>query len=226
VAVHVAILKRPYVEDVLAGTKTVESRMMKVRCPPFGQVRVGERLYLKVSAGPFRAIARAAAVHDFSDLTPEDMRELEARFRPRVGGDDAYWQSKRSSRCATFIELDGVEPIDVGPAYTKSMQAWHVLDGAADPIREVTLTAGAIRNRYVSLRGRSESLRRSGAVLCLPDGREIETGFYRGGSRLNWRGWQTYFERHAMRPGDAVRFLALGDRRYRVTFRRRTDPVG
>ena len=58
-SIHVAILKREYLRMVLSGQKTVESRLAKVRCPPFEQVVAGERLFFKASGGPFMAPAIA-----------------------------------------------------------------------------------------------------------------------------------------------------------------------
>lgn len=42
---HVAILKPNYIRDILAGTKTVESRLTKTNQPPHGRVETGERLF-------------------------------------------------------------------------------------------------------------------------------------------------------------------------------------
>jgi len=50
--IHVAILKPGYIQAILAGTKTIESRLTKTAQPPYGKVVTGERLYLKASGGP------------------------------------------------------------------------------------------------------------------------------------------------------------------------------
>ncbi|MEM9882154.1 MAG: hypothetical protein AAF800_04465 [Planctomycetota bacterium] len=222
-AVHVAILRAPYVAAILAGTKTVESRLTTTRRPPLDCLAVGERLYFKVSSGPFRATATVARVDQYADLDPRAVDALAKRYEPRVGGEPAYWRAKRGSSFAVFVHLADVEPIDVGPRYAvQHMRAWYVLDDAADPMREVTLTGGALRNHYVMLPNASPAMRRATLRLLLPDGRVVETGFYNDGPRLTWRGWGPYFDEHNLQPGDAVRLVALGGRRYRVTFVRRT----
>jgi hypothetical protein len=221
--IHVAILQPRYVQAILDGSKTVESRFMKLASsPPFRKVSAGERLFIKVSGGPFRATATASAVHDHADLTAADHDALQSRWRPSVGGDDAYWQMVRDRRCATFIELAGVEPLDVGPAFrVQNMRAWYVLDDNASPLLDCRLTGGALRNHYLVLPQVSPATQRSTVTLDLPDGQTIETGFYRDTSRLVWRGWKPYYEAHAMDEGDAVRLIAVASKRYRVAFLKR-----
>jgi len=233
-ACHVAILKRPYARAILAGTKTVESRLTRTAMPPWGRIERGQRIYIKVSAGPFVATARAGQVASHQGLTPARVEQLRRRYQPSVGGDHDYWRMKRDSRFAVFIELADVEPIDIGPAFKPiHMRAWHVLDDAADPIREATLTPGAIRNGYLTVNlditardippGVPTGVPTSVGMpppftLILPDQTEIQTGYARG-RMLRFRGWRRYFREHRLKPGDTVRFVHIGGGRYRVRFR-------
>ncbi|MFW6059224.1 MAG: ASCH domain-containing protein [Phycisphaeraceae bacterium] len=217
-ATHIAILQRPYLDLVLAGRKTLESRLTKTAQPPFGVVSPGDRIYLKRSGGPFAAIARAGDVHSYDNLTPTHIDKLRKRFNDRVRGNADYWRMKRNARYATFIELHDVAPIDVGPDYRKSAyKAWFVLPDAADPVLEVALTTGALRNGYVPIAGRADFFGAGDFELHLPDGQRITTDLYRA-QRIRWRSWRSYFETANAKPGDLVRFVALGQRRYRVVF--------
>lgn len=222
-ACHVAILRRPYVRAVLAGRKTVESRLTKSAVAPYGCVRSGERLFIKVSGGPFMATAVAGRVTCFDALTPGEVATLREQFNALVGGDAGYWQAKRDSRFATFIELCDVMPCEVGPRYGRSAyKAWHTLPDAASPVLDVTLTVGAVRNGYVSVAGRAAFFRDEALAMVLPDGRVVETTLYRG-RRVTWRGWRPYFAAHKMTAGDRVCFVALGGGRYRVGFSKRNS---
>lgn len=223
-AIHVAILKPAYIRAILDGRKTIESRLTIQDRPPYGVIHPGERLFIKASGGPFMATAIAGKVTQFSGLTPRRVEALQRRYRKRVGGDHAYWRSKRQSRFAVFIELRGVGPLEIGPTYPKvNMRAWHVLDDASSPLLETTLTEGAIRNRYLRLgKGHAAAETATPIVLQMPDGQTIHTEIARG-SMLRWRGWGAYYDQHQMRPGDRVCFVAIDPRTYRVSFHPRHD---
>ena len=216
VSVHVAILHKAYLKLVLTGEKTVESRLYRSARPPYGAIQPGERIYLKLAGGPFTALARAGRVEHHEALGPDDVDALHRRFEPAVRGGDAYWHAKRAARYATFVELVDVEPIDVGPAYrSDGYRAWFVLPDDADPVHDVTLSAGALRNRYV-IPGRWMT-RPPTIALHLPDGRVVTTQRTPRG-HLRWRGWGAYFHAHAVAAGDRVRFVRLGEATYRVSF--------
>ncbi len=218
--VHVAILKPSYLRAILDGRKTIESRLSKVACAPFGCVKRGERLFLKASGGPFMGTATAGEVMEWDSLTPQVVAEIERRYRPAIGGDDDYWQRKRDAVVATLIRLREVEPLDVGPAFAPAnMKAWHMLPDERDIVRDVGLSAGNIRQRHVSIKGASADLRQHSVTLIMPDGVEVATDFPPGKAMLRWRGWGRYFDAFAVAPGDTVRFVAVGPWRYRVTFR-------
>ncbi len=186
--------------------------------PPIGCARVGERVYIKQSGGPFRAMARIKAIDEHRDLTPRDVDALARRYNESVCGDPEYWKSKRGSRFASFITLSEVEAIDVGPNYAKSMRAWHTLEDEADVIRDFVLTDGAIRNRYARL----SNARGTRFTLLLPDGQQVNTDLVRG-NMFRWRGWGRYYEQHRMALGDRVQLIAIGGRRYRVCFVKRQE---
>jgi len=215
-AIHVAILKPAYVRLILDGVKTVESRLYRTPMPPIGAAHVGERVYVKQSAGPFRAVARIAAVKEYHDLTPDKVAALAARYNRAVCGDANYWRSKRDARYATFIRLTDVQPTNTGPMYAKSMRAWHVIDETPSQSLDYVLTRGGLRNRYARWPGNTGSRR---FTLLLPDGVRIDTDLTKG-RMFRWRGWGSYYQAHAMRPGDRVRLVALGQDRFRVQFLR------
>jgi hypothetical protein len=216
--IHVAILKPGYIRDILAGSKTIESRLTKTMQPPHGKIETGERLFLKASGGAFMATAIAGTVHTFEDMGPTDVKQLRKRYGKPIGGDDAYWDMKWDSRFATLIELKEVEPLSVGPKYKVAyMKAWYVLDEKLSPLRDWVITAGALRNNYACLpkppgaQSRTEQV----VTLVLPDGSSIETELA-AGRRLRWRGWAAVYQATDARAGDRLRFVAIGQRRYAV----------
>jgi predicted transcriptional regulator len=221
-SIHVAILKPTYARMILDGKKTVESRLTRTAQPPYRAIESGERIFIKASAGPFMATAIAGLIEQHQGLEPRDIQRLHRHHNNAVCGDDAYWELKENSRFAVFIHLTQVEPIEVGPAYNKSMRAWHVLDESLSPLMDISLTDGAIRNRYLSLPGVSQKMRSRPVTLLMPDGQEIVTGFADGKPRLRWRGWGSYYDEYRLLSGDTVRLIALQGGLYRVEFRHTT----
>jgi len=222
---HVAILKKPFLDAVLAGRKTVESRLMKKPVPPWDCCEAGDAIFFKESGGRFRAFAHADRVLQFQDLRPAEVLSLGERWDHLVRGGDAYWRSRRESAFAVLIGLRLVSPLPIGPDYPRSpWRAWHVVRASTDAVRpadrlvlDSRVTRGAIQNRYVLLPARRELLTEAAFRLQMPDGRDVRTDAYRG-ARIRWRGWGEYFDRHAVRPGDVVRFVRIGEARYRVFF--------
>jgi len=113
-AAHLVVLKGPYLDAALAGTKRVESRLSRTRCAPFGQVAPGDVLLLKESCGPLRACARAGRVLTYANLAPADVEELRRRHNHLIAGPAAYWRDKRRARFATLVWLEEVEPVPLG----------------------------------------------------------------------------------------------------------------
>jgi len=83
-------------------------------------------------------------------------------------------------------------------------------------VRDFVLTDGAIRNRYACLPAVSGKLRDKPVTLLLPDGEAVQTQLVKG-RQVRWRGWGALYTQSNARPGDRVRFVAAGPRRYRVS---------
>jgi ASC-1-like (ASCH) protein len=237
---HVAILLKRYIDLILQGSKTIESRLTRTACAPYRRIEPGDRIYFKESSGPYRAMAVAGEVFFYEGLTPTAVEALRRRHNEAIRGEEGYWARKRQSRYATLIALRDVRTVATGPAVAPSRGiAWFVLGRgrcsvtpARDRVVRVTLTPGAIRNRYVRLpRGVGPAMvggvslnggRPTGKPLelALPDGRLIATEVL--GSRLiRWRGWGAYFEAHGVQAGDEVCFVPTGRGRYGVGFVKR-----
>jgi hypothetical protein len=112
---HVAVLLPRYVDLLLAGRKTVESRLSLTRREPLCAVAPGERIYFKERGGPIRAVATVEAAEFFGPLTPRLVRMLRGRLNAGVMGDAAYWAAKAEARYASFFHLSDVEPALQGP---------------------------------------------------------------------------------------------------------------
>jgi ASC-1-like (ASCH) protein len=124
---HLVILKKPYLDAILAGRKTIESRFTRTRHYFFGQVQAGDRLFLKVSSGAVCAVATVAAVKYFENLTPEQMGDIKRRYNHYIQADEQYWQSKADCRFGFLARLENVGLIEPRQISKKDWRAWVVL---------------------------------------------------------------------------------------------------
>ncbi len=124
---HLVILKKPYLDAILDGSKTVESRLMKSRIQPFGCIESGDKLFFKQSSGPVCAIATAGAVKSFENLTPAKVAEIKSKYNQHILGSDEYWQSKSDSVFCVLTRIESVKPIDHIWIKKKDWRAWVVL---------------------------------------------------------------------------------------------------
>ena len=119
------MLKREYIDAILDGRKTVESRLSRTRREPLHAVQVGDVVYFKESSGGYRAAARVKRVEFFEDLSPRDVQAIRRRVNDQVLGSRAYWHGKRSAKYATLVWIENVKHITRGPHIRRLYgQAW------------------------------------------------------------------------------------------------------
>jgi len=131
---HVAVVHRKYAELILSGQKKAELRLTKNRVVPFGVVRRGDTVFIKIASGPICCCATVRLVEQYENLTPADIRRLRLTVNDTVMGDSAFWKLKSSARYATLVHLADVKPCDEAPGLTEARAgnpraAWLVLDG-------------------------------------------------------------------------------------------------
>ena len=124
---HLVILKKPYFDAILSGQKQIESRFTKTKREPFGQIQPGDKLLLKISSGPVCAIATAAAVKSFENLTPQKIEQVKEEYNHGIKGSNQIWQSKADCRFGLLIWLTDVEPIEPVWIHKKDWRAWVIL---------------------------------------------------------------------------------------------------
>lgn len=129
---HLVILKRPYLEAILAGGKTLELRLTRARRPMRGRVCPRDRLLLKASGGMVRALATVEAVEHYEDLTPERIFEIRRRYGTRIGGDDTVWTRMMDCRSGFLVRLADVRPIEPIRIDKKDSRAWVLLKEGRD----------------------------------------------------------------------------------------------
>jgi ASC-1-like (ASCH) protein len=124
---HLVILKKPYLDAILAGQKRIESRFTRIKREPFGQVAPGDTLFLKESSGPVCAIATIIAVKTFENLTPGKINEIKQQFNHYILADEQYWRSKADCKFGLLVWLKDIKPIEPVRIHKKDWRAWVIL---------------------------------------------------------------------------------------------------
>lgn len=111
-ALHVAVMREPYMTLLLEGRKTVESRFSVNRVSPFGEVKAGDVLALKAQSGPLLGLALVehAAFYELDAATLADIR---IRFGTRLCADGEFWDSRAGARYGSLLRV--TEPVAIPP---------------------------------------------------------------------------------------------------------------
>ena len=129
---HLAILTQPWLDLILEGKKTIESRFTKIRCAPYGKIDTGDVVYLKESGGPVKGQFTVCEVETYTDLTSEMRHEINRRYHRHIFVDplfQGFWEKWYASKYATLIHVDNVIAYQNPFSFQKKdAQAWIVLN--------------------------------------------------------------------------------------------------
>ncbi len=129
---HLAILKQPWLDLILEGKKTIESRFTKIRCAPYGRINTGDVVYLKESGGPVKGQFTVSKVETYTDLTCEMLLDINRRYHRHIFVDpqfQGFWEKWSAAKYATLIHVDNVIAYqNPFPFQKKDARAWIVLD--------------------------------------------------------------------------------------------------
>jgi hypothetical protein len=125
---HVAIFVQPYLNDILIGKKTIESRFTMRQIAPFNKVHVNDKVYLKQSGGKIIGEAIVRLVEYFSNLSPAKILDLIEHYKNELQLKSEFIEKKKESKYITFIWLKNVVKY-VTPREFKhvGMQSWIIL---------------------------------------------------------------------------------------------------
>lgn len=125
---HVGVFIEPYLQLVLDGKKTLESRFSINRTAPYGKVVDGDLLLLKRSGGPIVGICQIAHAWSYElDAAAWDTLKTQ-HARELCIQSPAFWEQKRHANYATLMQVRHVRPIEPAIAFVKSdRRGWLTL---------------------------------------------------------------------------------------------------
>jgi dephospho-CoA kinase len=128
---HLAILVEPYLQFILEGRKTVESRFSMRRCAPYECVQRGDIVFLKRSSGPIVGLCQIADAW-FYRLDPDSWNMIRKEFTQALCAQDPdFWQVRRHATFATLMRLQHVRTLSPLSYTKRDRRGWVILQRRA-----------------------------------------------------------------------------------------------
>lgn len=126
VGIHIAVLVEPYLQFILDGTKTVESRFSRNGCAPFEQVASGDVVFLKRQSGPIVGACTMSDVWNYR-LTPDTLADIRRRFGAAIKPQSGFWEGRVDAAFATLMRVTNVHPLPEVNIPKRDRRGWVVL---------------------------------------------------------------------------------------------------
>jgi hypothetical protein len=127
VSLHLGIFAKPYLQFILDGTKTVESRFSIRPCAPYRRVAEGDIILLKEVGGPIVGLCQVGSVW-YYELAPDSLSELRAEFAAVLcAHDPEFWENRSSASFATLMQLENVQTIEPFHIDKHDRRGWVVI---------------------------------------------------------------------------------------------------
>ena len=145
---HLAIMRNPWMDYLIQGIKTIESRISQKRIAPWRQVEQDDWIYFRLS-GDFvvthKAQVRGVAYHSGIGIL-DKLR----RYKNEIGIDATYIRSKLKCNYLTLMWLDTVIPLEenVFPHTQKGQKAWFTDFNVIEPHIPKKKRGSGILSRY------------------------------------------------------------------------------
>jgi hypothetical protein len=124
---HLAILVEPYLQFILEGKKTVESRFSTRRFAPYNRVEKGDVVLLKQSSGPIVGVCQVSYAW-FYELDPESWRTIKKDFAVAICAQDPnFWEQRESASFATLMRIENVKSISPIKFIKRDRRGWVIL---------------------------------------------------------------------------------------------------
>lgn len=129
---HLAIFTQPWLDLILDGKKTIDSRLSKVRCAPYRKINAGDVVYMKESVGFVKGEFTVSKVETYEDLTPDTLQDIYSRYHREIFVDlglQGFREKWLTSKYATLLHITDVHTYENPiPFSKKDRRAWMLLD--------------------------------------------------------------------------------------------------
>lgn len=104
---HLAIFnQREYIEAILKREKTIEGRLNRDKIAPFGVIKHGDTILLKIKGGMVVGQVEVENVLFYENVTGEIVGKLRKEYAKEMMVDDNFWTQHANARFASVIFLN------------------------------------------------------------------------------------------------------------------------
>jgi hypothetical protein len=127
-ALHLAVMREPYLTYVVDGRKTIESRFSINRVPPYDCVTRGDVLLLKGLGSPVKAVAIIDEVYQYrlDESTWSTIHGLHAR---EICASADFYRARAAASYATLMHIEHVCEIEPVTVKKRDRRGWMVVLG-------------------------------------------------------------------------------------------------
>ena len=126
-AVHLGVFVEPYIQYILEGKKTIESRFSINRTAPYQRVRSGDLLLLKRSGGPIIGMCLISHAW-FYELEESSWREIKREYREQLCAQDPqFWRDRSAASFASLMRIHNAQQINPMRFSKRDRRGWVVL---------------------------------------------------------------------------------------------------
>ncbi len=129
---HLAIFTQPWLDLILDGKKTIDSRLSKVRCAPYGKISEGDVVYMKENVGLVKGQFIASKIETYEDLTTERLHNIRSHYHREIFVDMGFEEFREKwtfAKYATLIHITNVRTYkNPFPFPKKDRRSWILLD--------------------------------------------------------------------------------------------------
>lgn len=127
---HLAVFHEPFLNLLLDGKKTIESRFSVNRIAPYASVARDDLILLKRSAGPVVGIALAGDP-GFYQLDARAWQTIRTRFAAAIcAPDERFWEQRARARYGTLIPMRATAAVTPFAVAKRDRRGWVVIEPA------------------------------------------------------------------------------------------------
>jgi len=125
---HIAIMHKAFLDKIIAGTKTIESRWYVTKRAPYGKISCRDKIFFKISGGPFTTTANVVDAK-FFDLKHTSIKELYEQYGRAIGFNSLqemidYTKGKNYCTLAFLEDVKQIAPFSIDKTGFGNANAW------------------------------------------------------------------------------------------------------